>query len=60
MICGIDDSNVGVIIFVGLGYGLVNLYQGTGRSGRDGTTFMDYSSAIFKYLHGHSVKWIKR
>lgn len=37
MICGIDDSNVGVIIFVGLGYGLVNLYQGAGRSGRDGT-----------------------
>ena len=37
MICGIDDPNVGVIIFVGLGYGLVNLYQGAGRSGRDGT-----------------------
>ena len=37
MICGIDDSNVGVIVFVGLGYGLVNLYQGAGRSGRDGT-----------------------
>jgi hypothetical protein len=37
MICGIDDSNVGVVIFVGLGYGLVNLYQGSGRGGRDGT-----------------------
>jgi Helicase conserved C-terminal domain len=37
MICGIDDQNVGAIIFVGLGYGLVNLYQGAGRSGRDGT-----------------------
>lgn len=37
MICGIDEPNVGVIIFVGLGYGLVNLYQGAGRSGRDGT-----------------------
>ena len=37
MICGIDDANVGVIIFVGLGYGLLNLYQGAGRSGRDGT-----------------------
>lgn len=37
MICGIDNPNVGAIIFVGLGYGLVNLYQGAGRSGRDGT-----------------------
>ena len=37
MICGIDDANVGVVIFVGLGYGLLNLYQGAGRSGRDGT-----------------------
>jgi hypothetical protein len=36
MICGIDDANVGVIIFVGIGYGLINLYQGAGRSGRDG------------------------
>jgi hypothetical protein len=37
LICGIDDQNVGAIIFVGIGYGLVNLYQGAGRSGRDGT-----------------------
>ena len=37
MVCGIDDQNVGAIIFVGIGYGLVNLYQGAGRSGRDGT-----------------------
>jgi hypothetical protein len=37
MICGIDDSNVGVIIFVGISYGLLNLYQGGGCSGRDGT-----------------------
>ena len=37
MICGIDDPDVGVVIFVGIGYGLVNLYQGAGRSGRDGT-----------------------
>ena len=36
-ICGIDEQNVGAIIFVGIGYGLVNLYQGAGRSGRDGT-----------------------
>jgi hypothetical protein len=36
MICGIDDANVGAIIFVGIGYGLINLYQGAGRSGRDG------------------------
>jgi Helicase conserved C-terminal domain len=37
MICGIDDPNVGAIIFLGLSYGLVNIYQGAGRSGRDGT-----------------------
>lgn len=37
MICGIDDANVGAVIFVGIGYGLINLYQGAGRSGRDGT-----------------------
>lgn len=37
LICGIDEPNVGAIIFVGLGYGLVNLYQGGGRSGRDKT-----------------------
>jgi hypothetical protein len=37
MICGIDDPHVGAVIFIGLGYGLVNLYQGAGRSGRDGT-----------------------
>ena len=37
MICGIDNANVGAVIFVGIGYGLINLYQGAGRSGRDGT-----------------------
>jgi hypothetical protein len=37
MVCGIDDPNVGAVIFVGIGYGLVNLYQGAGRSGRNGT-----------------------
>ena len=37
MIFGIDDANVGIIIFVGLGYGLLNLYQGVGCSGCDGT-----------------------
>ena len=36
-ICGIDEQNVGAIIFIGVEYGLVNLYQGAGRSGRDGT-----------------------
>jgi len=36
-ICGINEQNVGAIIFVGIGYGLVNLYQGAGRSGRDET-----------------------
>ena len=29
-ICGIDEQNVGAIIFVGIEYGLVNLYQGAG------------------------------
>lgn len=37
MICGIDEPNVGAVIFVGIGYGLVNVYQGAGRTGRDGT-----------------------
>ena len=37
MVCGIDDAHVGAVIFVGIGYGLVNLYQGSGRSGQDGT-----------------------
>ena len=37
MICGIDDANVGAVIFIGLAYGLINMYQGAGRTGRDGT-----------------------
>jgi len=37
MVCGIDDPHVGAVIFVGVSYGLVNIYQGAGRSGRDGT-----------------------
>ena len=36
MVCGIDDAHVGAVIFLGVGYGLVNLYQGAGRTGRDG------------------------
>lgn len=36
MIQGIDAPNVGATIFLGLPYGLLNLYQGAGRGGRDG------------------------
>ncbi|KAF8185464.1 P-loop containing nucleoside triphosphate hydrolase protein, partial [Pholiota molesta] len=37
LIQGIDSPRVGVAIFVGIPYGLVNIYQGAGRTGRDGT-----------------------
>lgn len=36
LIHGIDVPNIGVVLFVGLPYGLLNLYQGSGRAGRDG------------------------
>lgn len=36
LIQGIDAPNVGVTIFIDLPYGLINLYQGSGRGGRDG------------------------
>lgn len=36
LIHGIDAPNVGAVIFIDLPYGLINLYQGAGRSGRDG------------------------
>ncbi|MDX6296070.1 MAG: hypothetical protein QOH50_5400, partial [Kribbellaceae bacterium] len=36
LIHGIDSPKVGVVIFFGLPYGLINTYQGAGRSGRDG------------------------
>ena len=36
LIQGIDAPNVGATIFIGLPYGLINLYQGSGRGGRDG------------------------
>jgi hypothetical protein len=36
LIHGIDAPNVGAVIFLGLPYGLINTYQGAGRSGRDG------------------------
>lgn len=36
MIHGVDHPNVGAIIFVGLPYGLINVYQGAGRGGRNG------------------------
>lgn len=36
LIQGIDAANVGATIFIGLPYGLINLYQGSGRGGRDG------------------------
>jgi hypothetical protein len=35
LIHGIDAPNVGAVIFLDLPYGLINLYQGAGRSGRD-------------------------
>ena len=36
LIQGIDAPNIGVVIFIGIPYGLINLYQGAGRGGRDG------------------------
>lgn len=36
LIQGIDAPNVGVTLFLGVPYGLINLYQGSGRGGRDG------------------------
>ncbi|PPR05284.1 hypothetical protein CVT26_011479 [Gymnopilus dilepis] len=36
MIQGIDAPNVGATIFLDMPYGLLNLYQGAGRGGRDG------------------------
>lgn len=36
LIQGIDSPKVGATIFFGLPYGLLNLYQGSGRGGRDG------------------------
>jgi hypothetical protein len=36
MIHGIDHPNVGAVIFVELPYGLINIYQGAGRTGRNG------------------------
>jgi len=36
LIHGIDSPKVGVIIFIGQPFGLINLYQGSGRAGRDG------------------------
>jgi hypothetical protein len=36
MIHGVDHSNVGAVIFVGLPYGLINVYQGAGRAARNG------------------------
>jgi hypothetical protein len=34
---GIDLRNVGAAIFIGNPYGFINIYQGSGRLGRDGT-----------------------
>lgn len=36
LIHGIDAPNVGCTIFLDLPFGLINLYQGSGRGGRDG------------------------
>jgi hypothetical protein len=36
LIQGIDKANVGAVIFIEVPYGLLNLYQGAGRTGRDG------------------------
>ena len=36
LIHGINAKNVGGTIFCGVPYGLINLYQGSGRGGRDG------------------------
>ena len=36
LIQGIDLRNIGGIVFLGMPYGLLNLYQGSGRGGRDG------------------------
>jgi Helicase conserved C-terminal domain len=36
LIHGVDIPNVGATVFLGLPYGLLNLYQGSGRAGRDG------------------------
>jgi len=58
MVCGIDDAHVGAIIFVGIGYGLVNLYQGSGRSGRDGTpswAIVLQSSNIYKAIPSNGL-----
>ncbi|KAF8054083.1 P-loop containing nucleoside triphosphate hydrolase protein, partial [Lyophyllum atratum] len=37
MIHGIDHPHVGAVIFFHMPYGLINIVQGAGRSGRDGT-----------------------
>jgi len=36
LIHGIDSKNVGAVIFRGVTYGLLNLYQESGQTGRDG------------------------
>lgn len=36
LIQGIDAPNIGAVICIDVPYGLINLYQGAGRSGRDG------------------------
>ena len=36
LIQGIDLSNIDATVFLGMPYGLLNLYQGFGRGGRDG------------------------
>ncbi|KAF8057949.1 P-loop containing nucleoside triphosphate hydrolase protein, partial [Lyophyllum atratum] len=37
MIHGIDHPHVGAVIFFNMPFGLINIVQGAGRSGRDGT-----------------------
>ena len=36
LIHGFDGANVSATVFLGMPYGLLNLYQGSGRGGRDG------------------------
>ncbi|PPR07569.1 hypothetical protein CVT24_008784 [Panaeolus cyanescens] len=36
LIHGIDLSTIGAVVFLGNPYGLLNIYQGAGRGGRDG------------------------
>ena len=40
LIHGIDAPNVGCVIFIGDAYGMINIYQGAGRAGRDGIEAM--------------------